>query len=416
MRQKQGILIIADGMGDRPNAELNFKTPLEYANTPNMDTLVSIGACGNVHPVQPGVRVGTDVGHLTIFGYDPKVVYGGRGPIEAYSGGLELQDGDVAFRGNFASVDQDFKVLDRRAQRITVGTAELAGAIDGIKLEDGTLVLAKELTAHRVAIVLRGDGLSTKISSTDPGTTKEGKPLLQPKPLEDTDAARKTAKNVWELTEKIYQVFSKHPVNKARELEGRLPANMITLRGVGAKNGMPLLRDRYPIKCACIAGDLTIHGVAKMAGMDLFLREGFTGGFDTDYLGKAELAVELLGKGYDWIIVHIKSSDLAGHDNLPWKKVESAAKVDQVIGYLMKNIDLQDCYLAYTSDHSTPCHLGDHSGDPVPTIIGGGDVVRDSVQKTGESYFINGSLHNLTANDIFRIQMDLMGMTEKYGA
>lgn len=416
MRRKQGILVIADGMGDRPNTELNFKTPLEYANTPNMDALVSNGVCGNVHPYQPGIRVGTDVGHLTIFGYDPPIVYGGRGPIEAYSGGMDLQDGDVAFRGNFASVDQDFKVLDRRAQRITVGTKELASAIDGMKLEDGTLVLAKELTAHRAAIVLRGDGLSTEISSTDPGTTKEGEPLLKPKALVDTDSARNTAKRVWELTEKIYQIFSNHPVNKAREKEGRLPANMITLRGAGGKNGMPPLSDRYPIKCACIAGDLTIHGVAKMAGMDLYLRDEFTGGFDTDYLGKAKLAIQLLEKGYNWIIVHIKSSDLAGHDNLPWKKVECAAKVDQVIGYLMNHIDLKECYLAYTSDHSTPCHLGDHSGDPVPTIIGGGDVNQDSVQQTGESYFINGSLHNLTANDIFRIQMDLLGVTEKYGA
>jgi 2,3-bisphosphoglycerate-independent phosphoglycerate mutase len=416
LRRKQGILVIADGMGDRPNEELSYLTPLEYANTPNMDALVTQGACGNVHPYQPGIRVGTDVGHLAIFGYDPIKVYGGRGPIEAYSGGLELEDSDVAFRGNFASVDEDLNVLDRRAQRITIGTKELAAAIDGLILEDGTLVLAKELTAHRVAIVLRGKDLSTDITETDPGTTRDGQPLLRPQTLVNSESAHKTAKLVWELTKKIYTVLSAHPVNKGRINEGKLPANMIILRGVGKKNGMDPISEICHIKCACIAGDLTVHGIAKMAGMKLYTKEMFTGGFDTDYLGKAELAVNLLKKGYDWIIVHIKAPDLAGHDNLPWKKVEIAAKIDQMIGYLMKSVDLKDCYLSYTSDHSTPCQLGDHSGDPVPTIIAGSDVIKDSVVKTGESFFINGSLNNLNANDIFRIQMDLMGVSKKYGA
>ena len=191
---------------------------------------------------------------------------------------------------------------------------------------------------------------------------------------------------------------------------------MIILRGVGKKNSMEPITEICHIKCACIAGDLTVHGIAKMAGMDLYAHKQFTGGFETDYLGKAELAVKLLQEGYDWIIVHVKAPDLAGHDNLPWKKVEIAAKIDQMIGYLMKSVDLNNCYLSYTSDHSTPCHLGDHSGDPVPTIIAGSDVIKDSVVKTGESFFINGSLNNLTANDIFRIQMDLMGVSQKYGA
>lgn len=416
MRKKQGILIIADGLGDRPIRKLDNKTPLEYAKTPNLDFLASRGMCGNVYPYEPGVRVGTDVGHLLIFGYDPKKVYSGRGPIEAYSGGLELLPGDIAFRGNFATVDDTFKVIDRRAQRITKGTKELAEAINGLKLDDGTTVLVKELTAHRAAIVLRGENLSANITTTDPGTAEEGKNLVRPEPLDDSEASKRTAELLWELTNKIYSILSSHSINKEREKEDKLPANMIIVRGPGKKPSMHTISEQYDLKCGCVAGDLTIHGIAKMTGMDSFMSSSFTGGFDTDVLGKARMGIKLLKEGYDWVVIHVKAPDLAGHDNLPDKKVESAEKIDGLIGLLIDNLDLDNCYISFTADHSTPCEVRDHTGDPVPTIISGGDVRKDGISQAGESYFSKGSLHNLTANDIFMLQMDLMGFTKKYGA
>lgn len=118
MRKRQGILIISDGLGDRPNKELNGLTPLEKANTPNLNRLAADGMCGNVYPKLPGIRVGTDVGHLEIFGYDSDEVYPGRGPLEAMSAGIEIKDGDVAFRGNFGTIDDNNIVIDRRAGRI----------------------------------------------------------------------------------------------------------------------------------------------------------------------------------------------------------------------------------------------------------------------------------------------------------
>ena len=178
MRKKQGLLIIMDGLGDRPDPVLGGMTPLESASTPNMERLLLMGMCGNVYPIAPGIPVGTDVGHLQIFGYDSSRVYRGRGPLEASSGGLELMDGDVAFRGNFATVTEDMAVVDRRAGRISQGTEFLAQAVNGMVLSDGTRVLAKELTEHRIAVVLRGEGLSDAISCTDPGTTEEGLSLI----------------------------------------------------------------------------------------------------------------------------------------------------------------------------------------------------------------------------------------------
>ena len=124
MRKKRGLLFILDGLGDRPNKVLEGMTPLEKAHTPNMEKLVRNGSCGNVYPIAPGLPVGTDVGHLHIFGQDSRKIYSGRGPLEAISAGIELVDGDIAFRGNFGTVSEDYTVIDRRAGRIRENTAE----------------------------------------------------------------------------------------------------------------------------------------------------------------------------------------------------------------------------------------------------------------------------------------------------
>jgi 2,3-bisphosphoglycerate-independent phosphoglycerate mutase len=417
MRKKQGLLIILDGLGDRPNPELNGMTPLENAKTPNLDYLASNGMCGNVYPIAPGIRVGTDVGHLHIFGYDSSKVYSGRGPLEASSAGMELKPGDVAFRGNFATIGNDYTVIDRRAGRIREGTKELAAAVNGLILSDGTQVFAKELTEHRVAIILRNKGLSDKISCTDPGTAEEGKKLNVPSPLDDTTSAEKTARNLWEFTLRSYEILKDHPLNKQRHAQGLQMANVIITRGAGQQKYIPSIKDIYNIKAACVAGDLTVGGIAELVGMDYFTHESFTGSFDTNLLGKANMVVDLLNeKKYNWVVMHVKATDLAGHDNLPIVKREMIEKVDDVIGHILSKIDLNKCYVSFTADHSTPCEARDHTGDGVPTIIAGGDVRKDMVTSAGEAQFMAGSLNNLTANDIFMLQMDLLGFTEKVGS
>lgn len=417
MRKRQGLLIILDGLGDRPNPELNGMTPLESAETPNLDYLASRGMCGNVYPIAPGIRVGTDVGHLHIFGYDSNKVYSGRGPLEAYSAGIKLMPGDVAFRGNFATIDEEYTVIDRRAGRIRKGTKELAEAINGLTLSDGTKVFVKELTEHRVAVVLRGNGLSDKISCTDPGTAEEGAKLIIPSALDNTISAEKTAKNLWEFTNCAYEILKEHPINKQRQAEGLNIANVVITRGAGQENYIPSIKELYNIKAACVAGDITVGGIAKLVGMDYFSNDSFTGSFDTNLMGKVDLAVKLLNESkYHWVVMHVKATDLAGHDNLPMAKKDMIEKVDKAIGVILQNIDLNKCYISFTADHSTPCEARDHTGDGVPTIIAGGDVRRDSVKSAGESQFTTGSLNNLTANDIFMLQMDLLGFTDKVGS
>lgn len=417
MRKRQGLLIIMDGLGDRPNPELNGMTPLESAETPNLDYLASNGMCGNVYPIAPGIRVGTDVGHLHIFGYDSSKVYSGRGPLEAYSAGIKLMPGDVAFRGNFATIDDDYTVIDRRAGRIRKGTKELANAINGLILSDGTQVFVKELTEHRVAIVLRGNELSDKISCTDPGTAEEGSKLIVPSPLDETISAEKTAKNLWEFTIRAYEILKDHPVNRQRHAEGLNIANVVITRGAGQEKYIQPIKELYNIKAACVAGDITVGGIAELVGMDYFSNDSFTGSFDTNLSGKVDLAVKLLNeKNYDWVVMHVKATDLAGHDNLPIAKKDMIEKVDRAIGMVLQKIDLNKCYITVTADHSTPCEARDHTGDGVPTIIAGGDVRKDSVKSAGESQFMSGSLNNLTAKDIFMLQMDLLGFTDKVGS
>ncbi len=417
MRKRKGLLVICDGLGDRPISSLNYQTPLEKASTPNLDKLSTMAMCGNVYPVAPGIRVGTDVGHLHIFGYDSKDVYTGRGPLEAASAGIEMQAGDIAFRGNFGTVNEEYTVLDRRAGRIRDGADVLAACLDDMVLSDGTRVFVKPLTEHRVAVVFRGLMLSDAIVETDPGTAREGSPLVRPSVKENTPAAKRTADLLWEFTERSYDILRRHPLNLERVEKGLAPANVIITRGVGKKAEMPSVYDRFKIKAACIAGDLTVVGIAKMAGMDGFTHESFTGSVDTNLKGKADLAIELLEeKGYDWVVLHVKATDILGHDNKPQEKVAMIEKIDGMIGYIKENLNLYSCYLTVTADHSTPCEVMDHTGDGVPTIIAGWDVRKDGIMKAGERFFKDGSLNKLTANDVFMLQMDLMGFTPKLGA
>ena len=416
MKKKQGILIIADGLGDRPNALLKGLTPLEAAKTPNLEGLLNSGICGNVYPIKAGIPVGTDVGHIQIFGYDYEKVYTGRGAIEAFSAGIELRTGDVAFRGNFATIDENGLVVDRRAGRINEDTDKLARALNGMVLKDGTEILAKELTEHRVAIVLRGNGLSDNIEGTDPGTAMEGHKIKLAVAKDNREESKKTAENVNEFIQMANKILAEHEVNKNRVEMGKLQANTVLLRGAGIKTEMQSIFAKYALRAAVIAGDLTINGIGKMCGMDTFTKDTFTGSYDSDILGKGALAAECIDKGYDWVVVHVKATDLAGHDNLPWKKVEVIEQIDKMIGYISSKVDMATTYISITGDHSTPCEVRDHSGDPVPTLISGPNLRRDNIEKVGESYFAKGSLQNLSANDIFRIQMDLMGFIKKVGA
>ena len=207
----KGLILIMDGMGDRPIKELGNKTPLEAANTPNMDKIAEEGITGIMDSIAPGIIPGSDTAHLSILGYNPYEVYTGRGPFEANGVGVDVLPGDIAFRCNFSTADDDLIVTDRRAGRIKEGT--------------------KESTGHRAVLVLRGEGLSGKVSDADPKV--EGNKPKQVKPLDDTPEAKKTADILNKLVVKTYEMVKDHPVNLKRIEEGEPPANIVIPRGAG---------------------------------------------------------------------------------------------------------------------------------------------------------------------------------------
>lgn len=419
MGNRKAILLIADGLGDRPISELGDKTPLEYAQTPVIDQLVKEGMAGLVHPYRPGTRCGTDWGHLCLFGYEPQEFYTGRGSIEAYSAGLQLQEGDVAFRGNFATVDEELCVVDRRAGRISEKEQirQLIAEVDGLEM-DGVKLLVKPLTQHRLALVLRGAGLGGQIPDTDPGTACEGKTVVDP--METVQSAeadnRHTAEILWKFLMEVHRIWGKSSVNKKRIADGKFPANFILTRGSGKAMVPPPFTEKYPgAKVAVIAGDETITGIGRMCGFDGYTKESFTGEFTTDYMGKAELAMKLL-PDYDLVIVHVKGTDLCGHDNLPYKKAEIVEAIDGMFAYWMSQKGSDEWYFAMTADHSTPCCRRDHSADPVPSFLAGPDVRKDVVAEYGERACAQGILNNYTGAQFMATIMDYLWFSKKYGA
>lgn len=406
--------MIIDGMADRPIEDLGYKTPLEAANTPNMDKLAEIGINGIMDPISPGIRAGSDTSHISILGYDPYEVYTGRGPFEAAGIGLDVIAGDIAFRCNFSTQDADGTIVDRRAGRIREGTEEIAKSINSIKLEgfEDVEIIFKESTGHRAVLVLRGIGLSDKVSDADP--KHEGKPPKKVIPLDNSKEAAKTAEILNKFVETSYALLKDHPINVGRIKEGKNPANVILPRGVGAVPHIPPFNEKYGVKAACIAETGLIKGIGKITGMDLIEVEGATGGIDTNLENITRSIIDIANdSNYEFILINIDGADEAGHDGQTEEKVKFIEKVDAVIGEVMK---LDDLYFILTADHSTPVSVMDHTGDPVPIVIKGPEVRVDGISEFNERAATYGGLCRIRGSDVMNILMDFMNKSDKFGA
>lgn len=407
------LLAIADGVGDRPCEILDWNTPLQYADTSNLDLLAANGACGIMDLYHAGIPVGTDLGHLILFGYGLED-YPGRGPIEAFGDGMELIGGDIAFRCNFATIDENGLICDRRAGRIRQGTKELAAALNGLEI-GGIKVLFKEATEHRAVMVLRGPGLSAKVSDTDP--KKEGQPVKKAVPKDGSPEAAFTAEILNQFLQKAQEILKDQPVNKEREQLGLPPANAIVTRGAGQMTKVEKITERLGFTACCIASERTVLGVARMAGFNILTDPAFTGNVDTDIHKKAQFAVEALKK-YDFVVLHYKATDLMGHDNDPLGKVKAIGRYNDMLGEVMKGIETEvstPVIIALAADHSTPCERKEHSGDPVPIVISGRNIRRDRVTAYNEIDCGEGGLGRIKGNDFNCTLLDYLEVTEKQG-
>lgn len=403
------LVVVCDGLGDRPVESMGGMTPLQAARKPNLNQLASNGACGILDIIGPGVRPGSDTAHLALFGHDPFRVYTGRGPFEALGVGLEVRPGDVALRCNFATVDASMTVLDRRAGRIKEGTAELARALDGWEHE-GVRLFFREGTEHRAVLLLRGSGLSPEITDADPH--REGLRVAECAPK--SPEAALTARVVAEFVRRSYEILKDHPVNRVRKKAGLPPANIVLPRGAGVMPRLPTLQERYGLRCAAVAGVALVRGICRISGMDVLEVRGATGGLDTDMEAKLGAALRALEKN-DMVFVHIKAPDLCGHDGDAAGKARVASRIDSAMARVRRGLP-PETVVAVTSDHSTPVSVRDHSADPVPLLIHGPGVRRDSVRAFDEVSCARGGLGRLLGKDLLPILLDLAGRAEKFGA
>ncbi|MBL7055093.1 2,3-bisphosphoglycerate-independent phosphoglycerate mutase [Candidatus Woesearchaeota archaeon] len=399
---KKIILVICDGMGDLPVKEFGDKTPLEAASTPNMDKLAEEGVTGKVDVLGKGIRPNSDEAHLTLFGYNLKKDYPGRGPIEAAGVGIKLKEGDVALRANLATVDKELRVKDRRAGRIE-STAEFTKDLDGMKI-DGVKFIVKSGTGHRVIIVMRGKGLSDKISNSDvhyETSTKivenwEDNKANVIKPLDNSKEAKFTAKTLQKFLEKSHEILEKHHLNKERENQGKLRGTYFLTRGPGYYKELEPFIKKWGLKSACIAGAGLYKGLGVMAGMELVEVRGATGMPDTNVKSKFEKAKEIIKK-HDFVFVHVKPTDIFGENGDCEGKKGFIEKIDKALDVLM---DFKGI-IAITADHSTPCSHKDHSGDSVPLLVYGNG--KDEVRKFGEKECIKGNLGSVEGKNLMKL-------------
>jgi 2,3-bisphosphoglycerate-independent phosphoglycerate mutase len=401
----KAILIVCDGLGDR---QIKGKTPLQRARRPNMNALASKGISGLMHTIAPGIIPGSDTAHLALLSYDPYVCYQGRGVYEALGAGLELEEGDIAFRCNFATVDDMMVVTDRRAGRISGVGPELAKELNGQKV-DSTDIVFKATTEHRGVLVLRGEGLSRNVSDVDPHEANV--PVMKSKPLDGTMESKRTAFILNRFTSLSHEVLMDNPINIEREKKGKPPANIVLARGAGAYSRLDSLQDKFGIKSACIAGGALYKGVARAVGMDVIDVKGATGTADTDLMAKAAAAKSALSD-YDIVFVHVKATDNFSHDGDVNGKIRMIEKIDKMVGYLMKT----GAYIILTGDHSTPCALKNHCADPLPVTIFGESLRLDGVKKFDEISCMAGGLGRIRGLDVMPLILSYTGRLKIFGS
>ena len=383
------VLLVVDGMGGLPDSR-SGKTELETAVTPNLDALAQKSICGLSDPVSPGITAGSAPGHLALFGYDPVTYRIGRGALEAMGIDYPLQPGDIAARGNFCTIDKDGLITDRRAGRIsTEESSKLCELLNNIKI-DGVCFFALPVKDHRMALVLRGDGLSCQISDSDPQQTGM--------------AALKVRAKISDA-QKIADIVNKFLENARKILAAYSPANMLLLRGFDQKPQFPSMSEVYKLKPAAIASYPMYRGLARAVGMNI-LKTGLT-------IEDEIATLKENYKNYDFFFIHIKETDARGEDGDFTSKVKALEHVDKIIPEITA---LKPDVIVVTGDHSTPAMIKGHSWHPVPVLIYSEWCRADNVEQFNESACTSGGLGRIPATDIMPLAMANALKLNKYGA
>jgi 2,3-bisphosphoglycerate-independent phosphoglycerate mutase len=416
------IYVLLDGVGDLPHPDLGGTTPLDYAQTPSLDALAKNGAMGEVISVGKGIAPESDIAVFNMLGYKfQHSEYAGRGVIEAIGTGIDFKDGDLALRGNFATLDDNGIIVDRRAGRRIEREDAVAVSKEIEKLTKfsvpGSAVVVAPTIGHRVVVRIRCDGklLSSEITNTDPaysrvdgmGIAKAVGDYLKIErclPLKDIPNASLTAILVNEFTEQSLKILKESKVNQKRKQDGKKLLNSILLRDAG--NHYPKvvpINDMYSMRFSCIVDMPVEIGIAEILKMKTFSAGGLA-----DYETKAQVAAKAM-ETENAIYVHLKGPDEFGHDGDAIGKMKNIEEIDRrFFGTLLDNIDTSRVAVVISADHSTPCINKGHSDDPVPVVVSADSVKKDNSTRFTEKNAKIGSIGLLEGAQVLKTALQLI--------
>lgn len=372
------IVVLGDGMADYPLEELNGKTPLQYADTPNMDRLAEQGEVGLVKTVPDNMPAGSDVANLSVLGYDPQKYYTGRSPLEAVAMGIDLSEEDVAFRCNLVTLSEEEpfenkRMMDHSADEIS--TEEAAELIKEIsqKLENKSFIFYPGMS-YRHLLVWRNADPQYNITLIPPHDIS-GQVIGNYLPRGNN------GDTILNFMVSSSTFLPHHPVNIKRQNQGRKPANSIWIWGEGRKPRLDSFKDKYSLQGAVVSAVDLVKGIGLCAGLNVVEVPGATGNIQTNFKGKASHALKELQRGTDFIFIHIEAPDEAGHRGEVSVKIKAIEEIDKkVLGELLPGLNsMGDYRLMLLTDHPTPISVRTHTHDPVPFCI------FDSKTPTGNS-------------------------------
>lgn len=362
------VIILCDGMADRPVDILNGRTPLEAADTPNMDRIAARGQVGRIRTLYEELPKGSDVANLSILGYDPHRYYTGRSPIEALGLGIPLNADDTVFRMNLVTLSEDEPfaqktMLDHSSDKIT--TEEATELVEALADQLGTEVERFYTgVSYRHIFVLSHTAFDGTLT---PPHDILGQAIASYLPTGGRSEA------FIRMMERSYEILSAHPVNRSRVARGLRPANCLWLWGDGKKPAYESFREKTGIERArMITAVPLLEGLAVGMGLEHPKIPGATGEYDTNYAGKAASAIEALQNGYAFVFIHIEAPDECGHDGDALLKQKSIEQIDRhIVGPVYDALEsLNEPYrLVITPDHATPVSVRTHTSEMIPFLL-----------------------------------------------
>lgn len=407
LNQSKIIYVLLDGIGDLPHPDLNYLTPLEAAYTPYLDRIARMGVSGQVVSVGDGIAPQSDIAVFNMLGYNfREIEYFGRGVVECIGCGIDFREGDLALRGNFATIDTtNKKILDRRAGRIVTeaDSAEICNLIRNNVMIDGVEFSIEPTIGHRVVLRFRkvGTTLGEKVTNTDPAYDKKngigialdtsgGELYVSRSKAEDANS-RLSATIINQFSDQVIELLDNCSTNLDRKEKNLLPINCILLRDAG--NRYPHLQsinDKYSLNFASLVDMPVEIGISQILGM-----RSYNAGSPNEYELKANELLKII-RNHDVVYVHIKGPDEFGHDGNAKGKKRNIDEIDKrffkKISEGISTIAGKEIYFIISGDHSTPCIKKAHTDDPIPIIISGQGIVKDSTTRFTESNSKRGSL------------------------